>query len=356
MVRGSALVKHVAFAIPGDIATATGGYIYDRRMAAELHKAGWQVDIIGLGDGFPHPNERQREHAIGLIAGLAPGPTVVVDGLALGALPELGAAWSPQRALVALVHHPLALETGLTPAEASAMATSERTALALARHVIVTSTATARALVVDYGVPENHLTICRPGTDRGATEPKAPGAAIRLLSVGSVVQRKGHDVLVEALASLKHLPWHLKIVGDKTRDTVVTRALEALVLSHALGDRITLAGELRDDQVANSYTEADIFVLASRHEGYGMAYAEAMAHGLPVVGTTAGAIPETVPAGAGILVPPDDAVALAAALRRLIEDSNERQRLADGACAAAAALPTWQDSATLFAQVLEAAA
>ena len=163
------------------------------------------------------------------------------------------------------------------------MATSERTALALARHVIVTSIATARALVADYGVPENRLTICRPGTERSALKPKPPGTAIRLLAVGSLVQRKGHDVLVEALAKLKNLSWQLKIVGDKTRDTVVTRALEALVLRHALGDRITLAGELRDDQVADSYAEADIFVLASRHEGYGMAYAEAMAHGLPVV-------------------------------------------------------------------------
>ena len=325
-------------------------------MAAELRKAGWQVDIIGLGEGFPHPNERQREHALGMIAGLVPGPTILVDGLALGALPELRAAMSPQRALVALVHHPLALESGLSPSKARAMAASERTALALARHVIVTSAETARVLIADYGVPESHLTICRPGTDRSAPQPKAPGAVIRLLAVGSVVQRKGHDVLVEALAGLKHLPWRLEIVGDRTRDTLATQSLEALVLRHGLDDRITLAGELRDDQVADSYAEADIFVLASRHEGYGMAYAEAMANGLPVIGTTAGAIPETVPTGAGMLVPPDDAVALAAALRRLIEDSNERQRLAGGARAAAAALPTWQDSAALFAQALEAVA
>ena len=349
-------MKHVAFAVPGDIATATGGYIYDRRIVAELRKVGWQVDIIGLGDGFPWPNQQQREHAIALLAGLAPGLTILVDGLALGALPELGAAWSPQRRLVALVHHPLALETGLTAAEARAIAASERRALTLARHVIVTSAETARALVADYGVPESRLTICRPGTDRSAPKPKAPGATIRLLAVGSVVQRKGHDVLVEALASLKHLPWQLKIVGDRSRDTVATRTLEALVLRHALGDRITLAGELRDDQVADSYAKADIFVLASRHEGYGMAYAEAIAHGLPVIGTTAGAIPETVPASAGLLVPPSDPLALAAALRRLIEDSKERQRLAHGARVAAAALPTWQDTAALFARALEAAA
>ncbi|HEY3719727.1 MAG TPA: glycosyltransferase family 4 protein, partial [Roseiarcus sp.] len=90
--------------------------------------------------------------------------------------------------------------------------------------------------------------------------------------------------------------------------------------------------------------------------GYGMAFTEALAHGLPVIGTTAGAIPETVPEGAGLLTPPDDIHALSLAVRRLIEDSSERRRLAEAARAAAAALPTWEQAAELFSRAIESAA
>jgi glycosyltransferase involved in cell wall biosynthesis len=107
-------------------------------------------------------------------------------------------------------------------------------------------------------------------------------------------------------------------------------------------------------QIAELYAKSDIFALASRFEGYGMAYSEAIAHGLPVIGTKAGAIPDTVPPNAGILVEPDDVPAFAVALRRLISDANERKRLAAGARAAAAKLPTWRDSAKIVARTLEA--
>ena len=96
-----------------------------------------------------------------------------------------------------------------------------------------------------------------------------------------------------------------------------------------------------------------MFVFASRFESYGMALAEAMAHGLPIVSTKAGAIPDTVSAGAALLVPPDDVAALAQALRRLISDQAERQRLAANARVAAAHLPRWSESARLFARAIE---
>jgi glycosyltransferase involved in cell wall biosynthesis len=115
-------------------------------------------------------------------------------------------------------------------------------------------------------------------------------------------------------------------------------------------------GAVSRERIAELFAGADLFTLASRFEGYGMAFSEAIAHGLPVIGTTAGAIPETVPAGAGILVAPDDAAALAAALRQAIENPHDRRRMAASARAAAQALPSWQDSAKLFARALEAVA
>jgi glycosyltransferase involved in cell wall biosynthesis len=126
-------------------------------------------------------------------------------------------------------------------------------------------------------------------------------------------------------------------------------------LANGLGDRIVVLGAVPDERLAGLYREADLFVLASRFEGYGMALAEAIAYGVPVVSTTGGAIPEAVPPGAGVLVPPDDVPALAQALRRAIADPTERSRFAAAAQAAAARLPTWTDSAKLFSRAIEAA-
>jgi glycosyltransferase involved in cell wall biosynthesis len=256
--------------------------------------------------------------------------------------------------VVALVHHPLALETGLADAEAAALHTSERAALASANHVIATSDATARLLVADYGVPAERLTVVKPGTDRAATHESRPSdGPLMLLTVGAIVPRKGYDVLVEALARLKDHLWRLVIVGDNTRNPETVARLDEDIVRYGLSDRIEIVGPVPEEDLAELYAEADLFVLPSRFEGYGMAYTEAVAHGVPVVGTNAGAIPDTVPPGAGILIPPDDVDALANTLRQLIDDAPERERLAAGARAAAASFPTWRESAALFASVLD---
>ena len=350
------MVKRVAFAVPGDLAAPTGGYAYDRRMIAELRKLGWQVDVIGLGDGFPRPSAEIMVAAREKLAAVPEGCPIVVDGLAFGALPEAANELRERNPLLALVHHPLALETGLAPADAETLKTSECKALEAARGIVVTSPSTATLLTDDYDVPPNIVTVARPGTERGEIAKGNSDGVVRLLAVGSVVPRKGYDVLIAALAPLAALPWRLTIAGDRTRDEAAAAQLDADITSHKLADRIEVLGALPADRLATLYAGADLFVLASRFEGYGMAFAEATAHGLPVIGTTAGAIPETVPAGTGMLVPPDDTTALADSLRRMIADGDERRRLAAGAQAAAAALPTWADSAKLLAGAIEASA
>jgi glycosyltransferase involved in cell wall biosynthesis len=170
------------------------------------------------------------------------------------------------------------------------------------------------------------------------------------------VPRKGYDVLLAALAQVRDLSWRLTIVGARDRSPATAAEVDAAVAELDLAHRVNLAGVVSPERLAALYAEADVFVLPSRFEGYGMAFAEALAHGVPVIGTTAGAIPETVPAGAGILVAPDDVAALATALRLLITNGEERLRLAACARAAATQLPTWPQSARLFSRVLEAVA
>jgi glycosyltransferase involved in cell wall biosynthesis len=349
------VVKPVVFAVPGDLATPTGGYAYGRRMIAELRDLGYPVEALNLGDGFPRPSEGVRAAALESLARTPPGTAIVIDGLAFGVLPDAAQALHASHPLVALVHHPLALETGVAPEQAVALRESETAALACTRGVIATSAETARTLAAGYGVGAERITVAPPGTDRPKIVRRNSADIPALLAVGAVVPRKGYDVLVEALATLLDLPWRLTIVGDCSRDLPTVARLKADIARHRLSPRVTIEDAVPAERLAALYASSDLFVLPSRYEGFGMAYAEAIAYGLPVIGTTAGAIPDTVPAAAGVLVPPDDAAALAAALRRLIAQPAERDTLAAGARAAADALPTWRGSAELFAQAIERA-
>ena len=347
------MTGRATFAVPGDITTLSGGYGYDRRIIAELRRLGRDVTLLQLGDGFPRPSPAQKAIAQERLLATPTDRPLVIDGLAFGVLPEAALLLHPEWPVVALVHHPLALESGLTPQEAARLHDSERAALALTRRIVATSRATAQLLAARFDVPSGHIDVIVPGTDRGSFATGSDRAPLRLLSVGAIVPRKGFDLLVEALARLTDLPWHLTIVGDRTRDLQAVARLDAAVAHHRLEDRIENMGAVSSGRLAALYAGANLFVLASHFEGYGMAYAEAIAHGLPVVGTTGGAIPQTVPASASILVPPGDIDALAQALRELIGNDVRRRALAMGARAEASALPSWADSGAQFARVLE---
>ena len=350
------MVRRIAFAVPGDLAAPTGGYAYDRRMIAELKQVGWPVHIISLGEGFPFPSDETRRTAEGRLFAVPVGDPIVVDGLALGVLPCASLKLRAHHPLIALVHHPLALESGVSPRQIVALRNSERAALAAATRVVVTSGATARCLTADYGVPRDHIVVAPPGVDPAPTARGNIDGVVQLLSIGAVVPRKGYDVLVASLAILSELPWRLSIAGDLGRDPQCAAALEKDIARFRLEAQVTLFGAVASTRLAELYANADVFVLASRFEGYGMAYAEAIARGLPVIGTTAGAIPDTVPAGASVLVPPDDEAALARALRHVIAEPGERAKLAACARKAATQLPNWQNSAKILAHVLEAVA
>ena len=345
-------MKQVAFAVPGDLATPTGGYAYDRRMIAELQALGWDVRVLDLGDGFPRPNKGVLSAAATRLRALPRGEPIVVDGLAFGGMPQAAAELKATHRLVALVHHPLALEAGLAPADAARLREDETAALRCVDNVIVTSTATARLLSADYAVDPEKISVVLPGSEQRPLACGSSDGALSLLSVGAVVPRKGYDVLVAALARVADLPWRLSIVGDRARDPAAAAQLDAGIRRQGLASRIELLGAVTEERLAALYQAADLFVLASRFEGYGMAYAEALAYGLPIVGTNAGAIADTVPSGAGVLVPPDDVEALAHALRRLIAEAGERRRCAAAARAAAARLPSWPAQAELFARAL----
>lgn len=356
-------MPHIELVVPGDPATRTGGYIYDARIVAGLRARGWRVAVHSLDASFPQPTPAALREARGLFASFPTDSVVVVDGLALAGLERIFDAQRKRLQLVALVHHPAALETGLDPATARLLEAAERAALGFARRVIVTSQWTARALA-RYDVPLQRLRVAEPGVDERARTPAhevdnprttrgGEGASVQLLCVATVTPRKGHAVLVEALNDLRDRRWHLSCAGSLTRDPGTVAALEHQIERLRLTSRVSLLGELDDAALERYYARADLFVLPSYLEGYGMALADALARGIPVVSTTAGAIPETVPASAGVLVPPGDSRALGKALARLIDDDEARAGLAAGARAARTALPTWSGAVEKFSAALD---
>lgn len=345
----------VTVLVPGDLDTPSGGYTYDRRIVAGLGALGWTVAVGQLDDSFPFPTEPAKARAAETLAALPDGTLVVVDGLAYGAMPDEAAREAARLKLVALVHHPLAAETGLPATTAARLVDTERRALAFARLVVVTSKATAASLSA-YGVLPERIRVVEPGTDAAPLTQGTDGAAPELLSVASLTPRKGHETLFRALATLSSLSWHLTCVGSIWRDPAFVHRLRNTLRACEIEDRVTLVGDVGAESVGDYYDKADVFVLPTRYEGYGMAVAEAVARGLPVISTPVGGIPEIVGEAAGLLVPPGRVGVLADALALVLTDLSVRQRLSEGARQMRTRLPTWDTQAARMAEVLQEAA
>ncbi|MBJ3776166.1 glycosyltransferase family 4 protein [Acuticoccus mangrovi] len=347
-------MRPITFAYPGDLDTLTGGYGYDRRLIEALKAAGHTVTPLALGDGFPDPDGPTLDGALSRLAAVPATTTLLVDGLAYGALPAEGLE-RVAAPIVAVVHHPLALETGVAPDAAPAIAARERAALTHARAVVVTSRHTRDTLVADYGVAADAIHVAVPGLDGAWHQSTArrPARPPRIVSVASIVPRKGFDILVAALAKVSDLAWNATIIGslDRAPDAVV--ALANQIAAAGLGRRIAFIGEAGQAEIRAVYREASLFALASRYEGFGMVFAEAMASGLPIVATRGGAIPDVVPETAGILVDVDAADAFAAALRTVLTGPALSERLSAGAAAAAKTFDGWEETGAIVSRLVQ---
>jgi len=339
--------------VPGRLDTRTGGYIYDRRVVEGLRRLGWDIDVRELDDSFPRPSAAALTGTAEVLTAIRDGTLVLIDSLALGAIPDLIERHATRLRLVALVHLPLAADVALPAAQLSAVARAEERAMKAVRLVIVTGNATV-PLLARYAIPSSRIVIVEPGCDRVAAARGSTTPTVHLICVATVGAGKGHLDLLEALSALRSARWRLSCAGSLTRDPRTSEAVTDAVVRLGLEQRVSCVGDLDPDDLASLYDQADVFVLATRRETYGMAVAEALARGLPIVSTTTGAIPEMVDEEAGVLVPPGDVTALQRALSRVIDDGVFRSRLAAGARRAAERLPTWDESVRRVAAALEA--
>jgi glycosyltransferase involved in cell wall biosynthesis len=345
----------IDFIVPTPFDILTGGNQYDRHMADQWRLAGHSVDIHVLPGRSPVPDELALSSAGDLLRMLPTDAVVVMDNLVLAAFENQADALA-KRPLVILDHHPTGLETGLDPQTSDRLIAIERRMLALARHVVVTSVTTASTLKADFGVEANRLTIIEPGTEPAPRSVGSGRPTINILSIGSLIPRKGHDVLLRALARLFDLDWRLTIAGGDRLDPVTAHGLRALPEQLGIAERVRFCGEMHGEALANLWREADLFALATRYEGYGMVIAEALKRGLPVAVGNGGAAAALLTPECGVACPVGDVDQMSKALRRMIFDETLRRSMADAAFAIGSTLPDWPEQAQKFAAILAQAA
>lgn len=336
------------FACPGPLDQPTGGYRYDQAIIQRLRAAGHELVVHELRGRFPRPDADSCDAARRCLAAAHDAP-LVIDGLALPAFASL--LPRDDRRIVALIHHPLALETGISADDRQFFAELEPRLARASRGVIVTSPATV-APILAMGVAAADITVVTPAVTRTAIARGRARAVPHLLCVASLTPRKAHRSLLAALARLRDHAWRLTCIGPRDLDRAEAGRIRAAVGLRRLNRRVRFTGAVPPARVQGAYARADLFVLASFYEGYGMAFAEAIASGLPVIGGRAGAVPTTVPRGAGILVRPGDVPALARILGRLLTRPDARAKLRRGAVAQARRFPDWDDQARLFARAV----
>jgi glycosyltransferase involved in cell wall biosynthesis len=341
-----------------DPARPSGGNAYDRRVCRGLAALGWEVHEHGVPGDWPRPGAVGHAALARALRGIPDGAVVLLDGLIASAAPEELVPQARRLRQVVLVHMPL----GHRPPgpEVTAARAREREVLSGAVAVVTTSAWTRRRLVELYELPADRIHVAEPGVDAAGL---APGTAAgdALLCVAAVTPDKGHDVLLDALETASDLSWRLACVGSLDREPDYADVLRRRARHNGLDGRVRFAGARTGPELDRAYAEADLFVLASHAETYGMVVTEALARGLPVVAAEVGGVTEALGHAddgtrPGMLVPPGDPDALGAALRAWLGDAELRGRLRRAARERRAALRGWPATASVLADVLEAAA
>jgi glycosyltransferase involved in cell wall biosynthesis len=337
-----------------DPARPSGGNVYDRHLCRGLTSIGWSVHEHAVPGRWPRRDAASLAALAGAVGRIPDGAVVLLDGLIASTAPEVLVSQARRLRLIVLVHMPL----GHRPADDAGddARVREQAVLSVAAAVVTTSGWTRRRLLELYPLPADRVHVAEPAVDTAdlATGTAAGGA---LLCVAAVTFDKGHDVLLDALAAIIDLAWHCVCVGSLDRDPPFVEGLRRRSLDGGLGDRVSFPGPRTGADLDRSYAAADLMVLASRAEAYGMVVTEALARGLPVVATEVDGLPDTLGAGAdgirpGLLVAPGDATTLAAALRAWLGDAELRGRLRRAACERRTSLPGWSTPTSVVAGVL----
>ncbi|HEY0604355.1 MAG TPA: glycosyltransferase family 4 protein [Herpetosiphonaceae bacterium] len=343
----------VAFITVGDARRHTGGYLYHARVFAGLRAQGFAIDEISAS-AAPLADQLAAAPAFGATFEPQRYDVVVIDALARGVCGPWIEGWRALRPVVAMVHQ-LPSVAEAEPAQIEREQTLE--APLLMADCLIAVSEHGRKILLARGVAAERIAVISPGFDRLPSQPaqesrcRAPDERLRVLCVAQWIARKGLTTLLAAWEQLETTNAVLELIGEIAADPEYAAEVRAHV-ARIPAERVIVRGAVTDDALQQAYCSADLFVLPSRFEGYGMVYAEALAHGLPIIACDVGPVPALITRQAGIFVSPDDPAALAQALARVLHDPLLRAQLAAGATSRAAALPSWDDTTRRFAQVL----
>ncbi len=338
------------FAAPGKLDQPTGGFVYDRRILEYCRAQEMTVHYRELHKSFPEPSASAIGDAQAFLDALPANAVAVIDGLAFGAMPEMARAAAERVRLVALIHHPLGDETGHSSEKRDRLLHREVLALEAASLIIVTSHFT-RLRLIELGVPDAKIKVIEPGVDPHPVAHGSRSEIPNLLCVASYTRRKGHLVLFDALEQCLDLDWQLIAIGAEGLDP--EHETEVKKRAAWFEDRVEVRGPAPREVIDELLGATDIFVLPSLYEGYGMVLSEALAAGLPIVSTTGGAIPFTVPEAASLLVAPGNAAALKDALRQILSNPELREELRRGALDVRADQASWETAGSRFRAAID---
>ena len=350
----------VHFVVPegiDDPARPSGGNAYDRHVARGLAALGWSVREYALPGRWPAREEASSTALGDALQRIPDGAVVLLDGLIASTAPELLVPHAGRLHLVVLVHMALGHRPG--PGVAADVRTREAAVLGAAAAVVTTSAWSRHRLLELYRLRAARVHVAVPGVDAAPLAPGTAGGGA-LLCVAAVTAEKGHDVLVDALRTIADLSWQCVCVGSLERDPGFARAVRRRTRDHRLDERVSFAGPRTGCELDATYAGADLLVLASRAETYGMVVGEALARGLPVVAADVGGLPEALGCGAdglrpGLLVSPEDPVKLGAALRAWLSDAGLRARMRQSARERRPSLDGWSSTASALAAALDGA-
>lgn len=323
-----------------DPSRPSGGNAYDRRVLDGLRATGWSVHEHAVRGSWPQPGAAALTALDSVVSCVPAGAVLLVDGLVASGACQVLVPAAGRLHLVVLVHLP----------------SGPREVLAAASAVLTTSRWSRSVLLERHDLCPARVHVAEPGVETSALVPgtRSGGA---LLCVAAVTRHKGHQTLLRALAQLTDLSWRCDMVGSVSREPGCADRVRRQVHRNGLSGHVTFRGPLHGEALAAAYASADLLVLPTRRESYGMVVTEALARGLPVLATAVGGVPEAMgvlPDGRrpGLLVPPDDPTSLAVALRGWLTDPRLRAALRDAARVRRGALAGWSTTTGLVAGVL----
>ena len=339
------------FLIPGDIDTLASCYIYDKKIIEGLKNKGHKVALYRLADDFPFPSDKSLKHCQEVVKSIPKSEPIIIDSLAFGIIPSVIKKVSTTNPIIGLIHLPLSADPNYSAYQRTLITSQEMEAFKLATKFIVTSEYTLEVLL-NLGIEKHKINLVIPGIDNFPQKKKYPEIPTKLLSIANLCRSKDHAILVRALTALKDKNWVLDCYGNLDLDREYLADFQSMIRKNHLQNKILIHGTISGQELSDAYLNADLFVHPSEFETYGMALAEALSHGIPVIATTGGGICKTVPAKMGQFFKPSDVYGLQSILEELFENPEVYKKLYTQASTYKDKAQTWTKSIDLFETAL----